>query len=709
MAQLSRLAQLYLKISDNLTEDDVRNLRSLLSLDEILGKAKVEKATPLEIFNMLVDNDVIGKGKLGLLVQILRCLGKGKLANEAECLEQEHEIEGEPEDTDVHCITSELASLHIKELVRLTDEPMKTPGLGPGETDASTDDAKERLGTLLAELDTPAVMADQEKQFDLYCQIGDLYRAKLYNLQSALQYYQSMMQCSKSLSEDIKQAKAHNRLGLTCDMLRKHEEAIKNHDRVVDIYKVVVGDEVDICVAYKNLASSLTLSGKVTEAKSNYKTALHFARETKNQTEEMNIYCMLGDLYKKQLNEPQISHMYYTNMLALAKDLRRKFWEMLAYNRLGNVCNDMQKNDLALQWYQKALEMSRENADTRDQIIAHLCVGALQGNLDTALQMAEQKQREEYGQMRVYINMGDMQRERFNSPRTAIQYYEQALSLARQLGDRRQEGIAYNRLGTAYVDIREYEVALEWYQKQLKICQEIEDKKEQIIAHVSVGNANRFLRNIEQAASHFNSALQLAEQTEDEHGQLRVYIPMGDMQKDQLHSPSTSIHYYEQALTQARQLMNHVEEALAYERLGLAQYEMGDYEKAVKWLQKHLDKSQDNGDNKQQISAHTNLGRAYRLMGSPEKATSHISTALQLAEQTGDLHGQMEVYFAMGEMQRDQLHSPRTAIQYYEQALALARQLGDRYKEGVAYNKLGLARDEMKEYETSFEVAPEDT
>eukprot|EP00058_Branchiostoma_floridae_P003327 XP_002588815.1 hypothetical protein BRAFLDRAFT_89754 [Branchiostoma floridae] len=745
MAQLSRLAQLYLKISDNLTEDDVRNLRSLLSLDEILGKAKVEKATPLEIFNMLVDNNTIGKGNLGLLVQILRCLGKGKLANEVERLEQEHEIEARgientnsdgsddaqttpkegysaatvsrdssaeetevkeiisvqnppaatpenqqtteaSEDTDVHCVTSELASLHIRELERLIHEPMKTLALGTSETDTSKDDARERLETLLAELDTPAVMADQEKQFGLYCQIGDLYRAKLYNLQSALQYYQSMLECSKALSKDVK-AKALNRLGLTYDMLGEHEAAVRNHERVLDISKVSVGDEVDICVAYKNLASSLILSGKVAEAKSNYKTALRVARETNNQIEGIYIHCKLGDLHRVQLKEPQASHKYYTKMLALAIELRSTYWEMLAYNRLGLACEGIQDNEMALEWSKKYLEISQESADKRDQIIAHMNVGILQGkvnqtssHLDTALQMAEQKG-DQYGQMGVYMHMGDMQKDKFNSPRTSIQYYKQYLSIARQVGDRLQEGVAISRLGLVHYEMREYEEALEWYQKHLKISQERDDKKEEVTAHTDVGNTYRLLGNIEQATSQFSKALELAQQTEDEHGQLRVYIFMGDMQKDQFRSPRTSVQYYERCLALAKQLNNSVEESLAYERLGHAQYEMGEYEQAVKWHQKHLDKSQDNGDNKQQIRAQTNLGRTYRLLGSQEKATSHISTALQLAQQTGDLHGQMEVYFSM----------------------VLARQLGNRFKEGVAYNRLGLAHSEMREYETALE------
>ncbi|XP_078604924.1 uncharacterized protein LOC144878334 [Branchiostoma floridae x Branchiostoma japonicum] len=710
MAQLSRLAQLYLKISDNLTEDDVRDLRALLGV-EILGMAKVQKATPLEIFDMLEEKDMIGEGKLEFLVQILNSLGQGKLAKEAERLEQEKKKEETADDAEVQRLTPELASLHIRELTRLINEPMNTPGSAPSETDSSTGnhDAQVRLETLLTELNTPAVMKDKERQFDLYCQIGDLFRAKLYNLQSAQKFYQSMLECSQSLPKYFKQAKAYNRIGLTYDMLGVHEEAVRNHERVLDICRAVVGNEVEISVAHQNLASSLTLSGKVSEAKASYKTALLLARKTGNKIEEMDIYCKFGDLHRQQLKEPQISYTYYTKMLTLAKYLRKKYWEMQAYNRLGLACRAMQDNEIALEWARKYLKMSQESANKREQMLAHIDVGILEvianqarSHIHTALQLALQNG-DQYGQMWAYWHMGDMQRGKFSSPRTAIQYYEQYLSMAIQVGDRREEGRAYGRLGQAHVDMREYQLALEWFQKHLKISEERDDKKEAVTAHVSVGKAYRFLSKIEQAKSHFNTALQMSQQTGDLHGQMAVYCEMGEMQREQLHSPRTAIQYYEQQLTLTRQLMNSVEEALTYERLGLAHYEMGEYEKALQWHQKHLDKSQDNGDNKQQIRAHTNLGRAYRLLGSSDQATARISTALQLAKQTGDLHGQMEIYFTMGEMQRVDLHSPRTAVQYYEQYLALARQLGDRSKEAVAYSRLGRAHGDMGEYKAAQE------
>eukprot|EP00058_Branchiostoma_floridae_P016980 XP_002602468.1 hypothetical protein BRAFLDRAFT_86852 [Branchiostoma floridae] len=96
MAEVSALTQLYLKISDSLSEEDVRDLRAIL-VPDVLSQGRVEQATPLEMFNMLEADNKIGKGNLGLLVEILTCLGRAKLADEAECLEQEQRREGQGE------------------------------------------------------------------------------------------------------------------------------------------------------------------------------------------------------------------------------------------------------------------------------------------------------------------------------------------------------------------------------------------------------------------------------------------------------------------------------------------------------------------------------------------------------------------------------------------------------------------------------------
>ena len=59
----------------------------------------------------------------------------------------------------------------------------------------------------------------------------------------------------------------------------------------------------------------------------------------------------------------------------------------------------------------------------------------------------------------------------------AIEYCEQALAIAREIDDRRNEGICLNNLGEAYGDLGQVERAIEYYQQGLAIAREIGDRR----------------------------------------------------------------------------------------------------------------------------------------------------------------------------------------------------------------------------------------
>ncbi|XP_078583857.1 uncharacterized protein LOC144866369 [Branchiostoma floridae x Branchiostoma japonicum] len=598
-------------------------------------------------------------------------------------------------------MTSDLVSLDIRELERLMGSRRKrsssmssessgyvtgTPGSGSSRPDSPTGegDTQNTLENLLAALNTPAVMEDKAQQFDLYCQIGDLYRTKLHNLQSALQYYQYMLECSQELPEDIRRVVAYSRLGLTCDILGLQEEASHNHEMALRAINRLVSSKPMreiICVAYKNLASSLALSGHVSDAKANYERAMGVAMETGNKTEQMAIFCMLGDLHREQLHSPQTAIQYYEQCLTLARQMKDQREEGLTYNRLGVTHNDMGEYEAALKWNLKYLKIVQQVGDKKEQTAAHICLGdtyrflgeldQATSHLNTALQIAQQTG-DQHGQMKVYFEMGEMHMDQLHSPHTAIQYYEQSLTLARQLKDKREEGLAYNRLGLSHRDMGEYEA--------------VGDKKKQTAAHISVGDTYRLLGKLDQATFHFNTALQVAQQTWDQHGQMDVYCKMGDMQREQLHSPRTAIQYYEKALDIARQLNDKNQEEVAYDRLGWTHFSIGEHEAGLKWFQKAL-----------KLRANEDSGK---------QGTTHSSTypkPMHQHKRTSTMVQQMKICFKTGETQREQLHSPRTAIQFYEHSLAVARQLGERHEQGRAYDRLGRVHFEIKEYEKALD------
>ncbi|XP_078656589.1 uncharacterized protein LOC144902831 [Branchiostoma floridae x Branchiostoma belcheri] len=182
-SKLSPLTRLFVKISDSLSEEDIRNLRAIL-VREGLGRAKVEQATPLEMLNMLEDDNKIGRGDLQFLVQVLRSLGKGRLAEEAEQLEQEQRAEAQEEEgaaaAPVH-ETEHMSEAHRTLLLRnyptiyqeldatrvldyLHEQGVLTDGMREEILAIPVDQRHQRTGTLLH-----MILQGDDRAFTIFC------------------------------------------------------------------------------------------------------------------------------------------------------------------------------------------------------------------------------------------------------------------------------------------------------------------------------------------------------------------------------------------------------------------------------------------------------------------------------------------------------------------------------------------------------------
>ena len=66
-----------------------------------------------------------------------------------------------------------------------------------------------------------------------------------------------------------------------------------------------------------------------------------------------------------------------------------------------------------------------------------------------------------------YTDLGETQK--------AIEYYEQALVIAREIGDRRGEGARLGNLGIAYARLGETRKAIDLFEQAIQIGQEIQN------------------------------------------------------------------------------------------------------------------------------------------------------------------------------------------------------------------------------------------
>jgi tetratricopeptide (TPR) repeat protein len=94
----------------------------------------------------------------------------------------------------------------------------------------------------------------------------------------------------------------------------------------------------------------------------------------------------------------------------------------------------------------------------------------------------------------------------------AIEYYEQALAIAKAIGDRRNEGADLGNLGLAYFVQGQVERAIEYYEQALAIDKEIGDRRGEGTDHGNLGTAYYNLGEVERAIEYYEQALVIAKE-----------------------------------------------------------------------------------------------------------------------------------------------------------------------------------------------------
>ncbi|MDW5550956.1 tetratricopeptide repeat protein [Methanosarcina sp.] len=179
--------------------------------------------------------------------------------------------------------------------------------------------------------------------------------------------------------------------------------------------------------------------------------------------------------------------------------------------------------------------------------------------------------------------------------RKAIEYYEQALKISREIGDRRGEGADLGNLGLAYSDLGEPRKAIEYYEQALKISREIGDRR----------GEGADLGNLGSAYSH-------------------------------LGEPRKAIEYYEQALKISREIGDRRNEGTWLGNLGLAYSHLGEPRKAIEYYEQALKISREIGDRRNEGTWLGNLGLVYSGLGESRKAIELLKQSLSIGKEIED-------------------------------------------------------------------------
>ncbi|MCM6773894.1 tetratricopeptide repeat protein [Nocardia sp. CDC159] len=230
----------------------------------------------------------------------------------------------------------------------------------------------------------------------------------------------------------------------------------------------------------------------------------------------------------------------------------------------------------------------------------------------------------------------------------AVRVLRQALTLHRDLGNRRGEADALTNLGLALWVTDDYGQAASLLRQALTLYRDLGNRH---------GEAN--------ALTNFGFALWLAE----DYGQAADLL--------------------RQALTCCSDLGNRVVEAYARNALGYVCRETGDYEQAVALHEQALALSRDLGNRDQEASALTALGQLRRETGDHEQAADLHEQALAHFRDVGNRYGEATALSGLGQVRRD-TGDHAQAADLLRQALALNRDIGNRRNQADTLGQLAI-------------------
>ncbi len=141
------------------------------------------------------------------------------------------------------------------------------------------------------------------------------------------------------------------------------------------------------------------------------------------------------------------------------------------------------------------------------------------------------------------------------SSRTSIDCSEKALKIAREIGDRKSEGVQLGNIGNAYRILGDMRKSIEYYEEALAIAREIEDQKNEGIWLGNLGISYRLLGNMKEAIQYNNKALAIAQEMKDRRNESRWLTNIGLVHRD-IGNVIEAKEYYEKALKIAQEIGN---------------------------------------------------------------------------------------------------------------------------------------------------------
>jgi serine phosphatase RsbU (regulator of sigma subunit) len=416
---------------------------------------------------------------------------------------------------------------------------------------------------------------------------------------------------------------------------------------------------------------------------------------------------LLMELSRNVNLEADVREGYAEDAVDFAEDLDRVEFVAEAYLNLGDLYNNLRKNEEAVRALQSAYNASEENNYKDGMADALARIGRsyvfmseeknAMDNLIRAREMAKEAKNLKVEAMSLYW-MGDMQR-KLNDLALSSEHFEEALPIAREAEDRELEADILSEIGLLYYLQGDFNMAIENYSMAAPLYAALDDKFSEARTYLRIANSNFTLARYDVALTNYQEALPIFEDIGSAPGVSAVLNGMALIYFSQnFYEKALEIHF--QRLELSREIGDQFEIGNAlnnigvtYDRIGIDSMErvfgsefhdtvrikpsdayLEIFQNALDYYHEALDVREKMDDRIGIAGTVYNLGITYINSGKPDEALQYLERALTLNEELNNRSEIANIYLRLGQVYLA-FENYSLASRYLNQSLNLALEL----------------------------------
>jgi tetratricopeptide (TPR) repeat protein len=281
-----------------------------------------------------------------------------------------------------------------------------------------------------------------------------------------------------------------------------------------------------------------------------------------------------------------------------------------------------------------------------------------------------------------YSALYERYREKSDRDKT-LEFYQQSIQTLRAT-DRKWEALILYELGGAYGNWRELPQAIESYQQAIALSRELNDSELLPLALLAVGQVYVTLGQFEQGLAAYEESLTYWRAANDRRNE-SITLNSIALAHNLAGNNQKALEVYQQTLALRRELNDRNGQITVFNNIAIVYRDLGELQQAIDSITQAMEMSQQANDQESIAFAALNIGSFYDLLGQPQKALDYFQQACRFSSLTP-----APLRRCRAQQHRQDvllLNDKQKALDYHQQALPLIRAETDpRGEVGVLVN-----------------------